>query len=80
MPLVIEAEPMFPVDLVDLLQTGGFSVKDCVCGIEAIDWIQSATQLQGLVTDIRVVERPLGWVIALQARGNYQPTRYLRYR
>lgn len=69
--LVVEDEALILMDVVATLLGGGFTVEECSEGTAAIARIDAATDLQGLVTDIRLGEGPSGWDVARHARRKF---------
>lgn len=69
--LVVEDEPLVRLTIVDALQDAGYEVIEAATGTTAIELIDRADSLRGLVTDIRADEGPLGWEIAHHAREKF---------
>ena len=69
--LIVEDEALIRMGLADSLHSGGFAVAECSGGVEAMGYIDSAPQLQGLITDIRLGEGPTGWEVARHARRKF---------
>ncbi|RVP11824.1 response regulator [Sinorhizobium meliloti] len=67
--LVAEDEALLLIDLEDALIEAGFTVVAVTSGGKAIERLTSAgSSIQGIVTDIRLGDRPDGWSIARAAR------------
>jgi len=69
--LIVEDEALIRMGLADCLQSGGFAVAECSAGGEAMGYIDDATQLQGLITDIQLGAGPNGWEVARHARTKF---------
>lgn len=69
--LVIEDEPMIRLDLMDILENAGFTVKEAVDGPRAMTAIDSCDHLAGIVTDINLGSGLRGWEIARRARRKF---------
>lgn len=68
--LVVEDEFFLRLSLVETLREGGFTVIEAADGDAAIEEIEQAELLRGLVTDIRM-PGPNGWEIAHSARDKF---------
>lgn len=66
--LVVEDEAIIRMNLVDVLEAGGFTVLESIDGDRAVAEIDSREVLHGLVTDVRLGSGVDGWVVARQAR------------
>lgn len=69
--LIVEDETLIRLGLVDLFETGGFTVGDAADGEAAIDAIERLTKLCGLVTDVNLGSEANGWAVARQARKKF---------
>jgi CheY-like chemotaxis protein len=69
--LVVEDEPVIRLTITDALEQGGYTILEAEDGRSAIDHIDRAEQLRGLVTDVRAGEGPNGWEIAHRARQKF---------
>lgn len=69
--LVVEDEALIRMSLVDVLESGGYTVSECSDGASAMKFIDSSDDLQGLATDIRLGDGPDGWEVAHYARKKY---------
>ena len=69
--LVVEDEPLVRLTIVECLEEGGYSVLEAADGSSAIEHINQAEQLRGLVTDIRMGAGPSGWEVAHLAREKF---------
>ncbi|MEO6040274.1 MAG: response regulator [Croceibacterium sp.] len=69
--LVVEDEPLIRLSIVEALEAGGYPVLEAASGLDAIERIDQAADLRGLVTDIRAGAGPLGWEIAHHAREKF---------
>lgn len=69
--LVVEDETLIRLGLVDLFETGGFTVSDAADGKAAIDAIERLNTLCGLVTDVNLGSEANGWSVARQARKKF---------
>ncbi|MFC0589721.1 response regulator [Novosphingobium aquiterrae] len=69
--LVVEDEPLIRMELVAMLLEGGFTVEECSDGDDAIAQIDKASDLQGLITDIKLGNGPDGWAVAHHARRKF---------
>ena len=68
--LVVDDEMLVRLALVDALKEGGYSVVEAEDGDAALEAINDAEALRGLVTDIRMPGTD-GWTVAHQARGKF---------
>ena len=57
--------------IVEALEEGGYPVLEAPDGPSAIEQIDHADQLRGLVTDIRLGESVDGWAVARHARERF---------
>jgi CheY-like chemotaxis protein len=69
--LVVEDEPLVRLSIIDALEGGGYTVIEAEDGGSAIEQIDNAGQLRGLVTDIRMGASPNGWEVAHHAREKF---------
>ena len=69
--LIVEDEALIRMGLADSLKSGGFAVAECSDGSEALGYIDDASQLQGLITDIQLGAGPNGWEVARHARRKF---------
>ena len=69
--LIVEDDALIRMGLADSLQAGGFAVTESSAGGEAMGYIDDATQLQGLITDIQLGAGPNGWEVARHARRKF---------
>ena len=69
--LVVEDEPLIRMNLVDALHDGGFTTEECGDGKSACAQIDKYTEMQGLITDIRLGDGPNGWDVARHARRRF---------
>ena len=65
--LVVDDEMLVRLALTEALEEGGYSVIEAADGDAALEQIEQADMLRGLVTDIRM-PGPSGWEIAHRAR------------
>lgn len=70
--LVIEDEPLIRLDLIDILEGAGFTVKSAADGVKALAVIDNCDELIGIVTDINLGSDPRGWIVARKARQKFQ--------
>ena len=66
--LVVDDEMLLRIDIVDVLQAGGFTVNDSTDGDAALSEIDSRNVLHGLVTDVNLGSNVDGWQVARHAR------------
>lgn len=66
--LVVEDEALIRLNLVDVLEAGGFTVHESIDGDMAIAELDSREILHGLVTDVRLGSAVDGWGVARHAR------------
>jgi CheY-like chemotaxis protein len=69
--LVVEDEPLVRLTIVDALEAGGYTVIEAADGPSGLLAVEQATQLRGLVTDIRMGPGPDGWDVAHKAREKF---------
>ena len=69
--LVVEDEALIRLNLVNVLEDGGFTVHESIDGDAALAEIDSCDVLHGLVTDIRLGSEMDGWNVARQARVKF---------
>lgn len=69
--LVIEDETLIRLDLVDVLEAGGYGVKDAADGSAGLAEIESRDELCGLITDINLGTDVNGWDVARHARKKF---------
>ncbi|MGX7953121.1 response regulator [Tsuneonella sp. HG249] len=68
--LVVDDEMLVRLALVEALDEGGYSVVEAADGDSAIEEIEKAETLRGLVTDVRMPGAS-GWDIAHKAREKF---------
>lgn len=69
--LVVEDEPLIRLTISDALEEGGYNVVESEDGRTAMEQINLAVKLRGLVTDIRMGSGPDGWEVARYARNKF---------
>lgn len=69
--LVVDDEHLIRLDLVDTLESGGYTVSDCADGESAMASIDKSVELHGLITDIRMGNGPSGWIVGRHARQKF---------
>ena len=69
--LVVEDEPLVRLSIIDALKEGGYTVIEAEDGSAALEQIDKADHLRGLVTDIRMGAGPNGWQVAHHAREKF---------
>ena len=69
--LVVDDEAIIRMNLVDVLEAGGFTVYESIDGDTAIAEIDSREVLHGLVTDVRLGTAVDGWQVARHARSKF---------
>lgn len=69
--LVVEDEPLIRIDLVDVLEAGGYTVDDGADGAAGMAAIDRRDQLCGLITDINLGTEVDGWGVARHARKKF---------
>jgi CheY-like chemotaxis protein len=69
--LVVEDEPLVRLTIVESLEESGYTVLEAADGQSAIEQIEEALELRGLVTDIRLGAGPDGWEVAHVAREKF---------
>jgi CheY-like chemotaxis protein len=69
--LVAEDEPLVRLTMTDALEDGGYTVLEAPDGISAMEQVDAAEHLRGLVTDIRLGSGPSGWQVAHHAREKF---------
>lgn len=69
--LVIEDESLIRLNLVDVLEAGGFTVLEASSGAEGMAAIDEREHLCGLVTDISLGSGADGWEVARHARARF---------
>jgi len=69
--LVIDDETLIRLDLVDVLEDGGYAVKDVVDGGAGLAEIEIRDDLRGLITDINLGTDINGWQVARRARKKF---------
>jgi CheY-like chemotaxis protein len=69
--LVAEDEALITDILRETLEDGGFKVIFAENGKAAIDAIKECSELEGLITDIRLGSGPDGWQVAQHARHRF---------
>ena len=66
--LVVDDEAVIRMNLVDVLEAGGFTVHESIDGDLALAEIDNYEVLHGLVTDVRLGSELDGWGVARHAR------------
>lgn len=69
--LVVEDESLIRLNLVGILESGGFTVLEVSNGIEGISAIDAREHLCGLITDINLGSGADGWEIARHGRARF---------
>lgn len=69
--LVVDDEALIRIEVIDTLQTGGYTVAECTDGASAMSAIDDSTELHGLITDVRMGQGPNGWLVACHARQKF---------
>lgn len=69
--LVVEDEPLIRLVMSEALAEGGYTVLDAENGNRALELIEGAELLRGVVTDVRMGSGPNGWEIAQHAREKF---------
>lgn len=69
--LVVDDEHLVRLAMVKALKDGGYSVVEAANGQAALEQIEQADQLRGLVTDIRMGPGIDGWELAHRARERF---------
>lgn len=69
--LIVEDEPLIMLAISDALQEGGYTVVEAADGPSAMEQIDRAEELRGLVTDIRLGAGANGWQVAHHARQKF---------
>src|SRR5687768_10795698 len=69
--LVVEDEPLVRLTIVECLEEGGYTVLEAADGTSAMERINQAEELRGLVTDIRMGAGSDGWEVAHVARQKF---------
>jgi CheY-like chemotaxis protein len=69
--LVVEDESLIRLNLVDVLEAGGFTVLEESSGSEGIATIDAREHLCGLITDINLGSGADGWEVARHARAKF---------
>jgi CheY-like chemotaxis protein len=69
--LVVEDESLVRLLMTEALIEGGYTVLEAESGSAALQLIDGAEQLRGLVTDIRMWPGPNGWEVAHHARQKF---------
>ena len=69
--LVVDDEMLLRIDIVDVLQAGGYTVNDCMDGDAALAEIDGRDVLHGLVTDVNLGTAIDGWQVARHARSKF---------
>jgi CheY-like chemotaxis protein len=69
--LVVEDETLIRLNLVDILEAGGFTVLDESSGLDGIATIEAREHLCGLITDINLGSGADGWELARRARARF---------
>lgn len=69
--LVAEDETLIRLNLVDVLESGGFTVEERSSGPASIDAIDTREHLCGLITDVNLGGGIDGWEVARHARAKF---------
>jgi len=69
--LVIDDETLIRLDLIDVLEEGGYAVKDVADGGAGLAEIEIRDDLRGLITDINLGTDINGWQVARRARKKF---------
>ena len=69
--LVVEDEPLIRLVVAEALTEGGYTVLEAENGDRALELIDGAKMLRGLVTDIRMEPGANGWEVAQHAREKF---------
>lgn len=69
--LVVEDETLIRLNLVDVLEAGGFAVEERSSGDASIEAIDSLEHICGLITDINLGGAIDGWEVARHARARF---------
>ena len=69
--LVVEDEMLIRLVVTDELAESGYNVLEAENGTAALELIDAARQLAGLVTDIRMGPGATGWDVAHHARAKF---------
>ena len=69
--LIVEDDVLIRMGLVEAMLAGGFTIEECGDGAAAMAQIEASSELQGLITDIRLGDGPNGWEVAHQARKKF---------
>ncbi len=69
--LVVDDEILIRMNLVDVLESGGFTVHESANGEAAVAEIDSKDVLHGLVTDVNLGSDTDGWSVARHARTKF---------
>ncbi len=69
--LVVEDEPLIRLDLVEILEAGGYSADQSASARAAVSNIQGRDVLHGVVTDIKLGAGEKGWHVARVARQKF---------
>lgn len=69
--LVVEDEALIRLNLVDVLEAGGFTVLEQSSGSKGIAVIDEREHLCGLITDINLGSGADGWEVARHARNRF---------
>lgn len=70
--LVVEDEPLIRLDLTDILEDAGYTVRAAADGSQALSAIDSFDELGGIVTDINLGSGLRGWSVARHARKKFE--------
>lgn len=69
--LLVEDESLIRMDVVDVLEGGGYSVIEALNGNAGIAKIDGRDDLCGLITDINLGSDTDGWEVARHARAKF---------
>lgn len=69
--LIVDDEPLIRLTIADALEEGGYTLLEAADGNAAVEQIDLASELRGLVCDVRLVSEPYGWDVARRARKKF---------
>lgn len=69
--LVVDDEILIRMNLVDVLEGGGFTVLESANGEAAVAEVDNREVLHGLVTDVNLGSATNGWSVARHARNKF---------
>lgn len=70
--LVVEDEPLIRLDLTDILENAGYTVRATADGSQALSAIDSFDELKAIITDINLGSDLRGWNVARHARQKFE--------